>query len=141
MLARAGAANGQVLQSSKLATQMAEAGRIKILIADGEMIGPARLLADTIWIESGGIQRRIPLGNVQKLWVEKKDVRKGALHGMIAGGLFGLGLGLLFDRAVHDPAAESHPPIALIGTASGVGVGALLGAIGSPARIWKSIYP
>ena len=102
--------------------------------------GPDMLLR-TIGAEQA---RRVPVDRLEALWVRTRATRKGAKIGAIAGGVLGVGFGILIGEVLcNDEDCEADTVEAALGLgALGAIAGAIPGAlIGYLVQGWSPVWP
>jgi hypothetical protein len=77
--------------------------------------------------------------DIQSVAIRKRAAGTGALYGMAAGILAGIGFAIVNDDEINDPLGSAVAlGLTLSATATGAGVGAL---IGSRVDHWETVYP
>ena len=130
---------------------LAAGQRIRVRAADAMSVegvfvgfeGQNMLLSTT----QAGQEQRVPIDRLQALWVRKRATGTGAKIGAITGAVFGIGVGVYFDKYVidHSDCSGCRPnPLGFgLGVgAAGAGAGAALGAaIGFLVQRWSPVWP
>lgn len=126
-----------------------EAGqRVRVRAADALSIegvflgleGPDMLLRTTPAEQA----QHVPVDRLEALWVRKRATRKGAKIGAIAGGVLGVGFGILIgevlcnDEDCQSPTVEPALGLGALGAIAGAGTGALIGYL---VRSWSPVWP
>lgn len=93
----------------------------------------------------GGEERRVPLGDVEALWVRERGTASGARAGAIIGGLAAAGFGMYLANGLCDDTAGCGSDTLSVGVLLGF-IGAFAGAatggmIGGTTTGWDRRYP
>ncbi len=126
-----------------------EAGqRVRVRAADALSIegvflgleGPDILLSTTPADQT----QRVPIDRLEALWVRERATEKGFKIGAIAGGVLGVGFGILIGEVLcnnedcDSGTVEPALGLGLLGTAAGASIGALIGSLVSG---WSPVWP
>jgi len=111
--------------------------------AMNRLIGKAGVaLNDTLDVAQDDAVRRIPIPEIDTLWVRGQSAKDGAvIGGAVVGSLLAI-FNLAWRGGCEEVDCPSAPLSALGGFLVGGAVGALVGGgIGSAVRSWKQTYP
>ena len=95
--------------------------------------------------------RRVPVDRLEALWVRKRATGKGAKIGVIAGGVLGVGLGIIIGPIIENIDCGNGAEVCdrpstfevavVLGALGALGGGAAGGLIGYLVRSWSPVWP
>ena len=93
--------------------------------------------------------RRVPVDRLEALWVRKRATGKGAKIGVIAGGVLGVGLGIIIGSVIQNldcgrevcDNSSTFEVAVVVGVVGALGGGAAGGLIGYLVRSWSPVWP
>ena len=95
--------------------------------------------------------RRVPVDRLEALWVRKRATGKGAKIGVIAGGVLGVGLGIIIGSIIENLDCGNGAEVCdrpstfevavVLGALGALGGGAAGGLIGYLVRSWSPVWP